>query len=58
MTLKEARIQAGLSVETAAKLAGFPIKTYEAWENGDKEPVKFIETMLMDKFKKFSDKGE
>lgn len=56
MTLKEAREKAGLSIETAAKLAGFPIKTYEAWENGEKEPVKFIENMLMEKFLKLTDK--
>lgn len=52
MTLKETREKAGLSVETAAKLAGFPVKTYEAWESGEKQPVKFIESMLLDKFTK------
>lgn len=56
MTLKEAREKAGLSVEEAAKLAGFPIKLYEAWEKGEKEPVKFIEPMLIDKLLKFADR--
>ena len=58
MTLKEAREKAGLSIEMAAKLAGFPVKTYESWENGEKAPVKFIESMLVDKFLKQAGSGE
>ncbi|MBE5956429.1 MAG: helix-turn-helix domain-containing protein [Lachnospiraceae bacterium] len=52
MTLKERREATGLSVQEAAKVLGFPVKTWENWENGEKSPAPFIEKQIIDKLDK------
>ena len=52
MTLKEMREATGLSVQEAAKVLGFPVKTWESWENGDRSPAPFIEKQIIEKLNK------
>ena len=40
MTIKEARIKTKRSPEEVAKLLGFPLKTWLAWEEEEKKPPK------------------
>lgn len=52
MSLKEMREAAGLTVLEAAKVLGFPVKTWESWENGERTPAPFIEKQIVEKLKK------
>lgn len=52
MILKELREATGLSIQEAAKVLGFPIKTWESWENGERQPAPFIEKQIIDKLNK------
>ena len=52
MTLKDAREAAGLTLQEAAKVLGFPVKTWESWENGERKPAPFIEKQILDKLNK------
>ena len=52
MTLKELREATGLTIQEAAKVLGFPVKTWESWENGEKSPAPFIEKQIADKLNK------
>jgi len=49
MPIKEYREATGLTVQEAAKVLGFPVKTWESWENGEKSPAPFIEKQIIDK---------
>ena len=52
MTLKELREATGLTAQEAAKVLGFPVKTWESWEEGEKSPAPFIEKAIIDKLNK------
>lgn len=52
MTLKELREATGFTAAEAAKVLGFPVKTWESWENGEKSPAPFIEKQIIDKLNK------
>lgn len=52
MTLKELREATGLTVQEAAKVLGFPAKTWESWESGERAPAPFIEKQIVDKLTK------
>ncbi len=52
MTLKELREAAGLTIQEAAKVLGFPLKTWESWESGERKPAPFIEKQIADKLMK------
>ena len=52
MTLKELREATGFTAAEAAKVLGFPVKTWESWENGEKSPTLFIEKQIIDKLNK------
>ncbi len=49
MTIKEARIKTKRSSEEIAKLLGFPLKTWMAWEEKEKEPPKYIEKLILER---------
>ena len=52
MILKELREATGFTAAEAAKVLGFPVKTWESWENGEKSPAPFIEKQIIDKLNK------
>lgn len=52
MSLKELRKATGLSAAEAAKVLGFPLKTWESWESGERSPAPFIEKMIADRLAK------
>ncbi len=47
MTIKDARTQTNLSAEEVAKLLGFPLKTWLAWEEEERKPPKYIEQLIL-----------
>ena len=49
MTIKEARIKTKRSPEEVAKLLGFPLKTWLAWEEEEKKPPKYIEKLILER---------
>ncbi len=51
MTIKEARIKTKRSPEEVAKLLGFPLKTWLAWEEEEKKPPKYIEKLILEEDK-------
>lgn len=52
MSLKELREATGLTLAEAAKVLGFPVKTWESWESGERKPAPFIEKQIIDKLNK------
>jgi DNA-binding XRE family transcriptional regulator len=53
MNLKEVREQTGLTLAEAAKFAGFPVKTWEAWENGERPVPPYMEHLIIEKLNQF-----
>lgn len=51
MTIKEARIKTERKPEEIAKLLGFPLKTWLAWEDGERKPPKYIEQLILERLK-------
>ena len=45
MTIKEARIKTKCSPEEVAKLLGFPLKTWLAWEEEKKSPQNILRSL-------------
>ena len=45
MTIKEARIKTKRSPEEVAKLLGFPLKTWLAWEEEEKKPPNILRSL-------------
>ena len=41
MTIKEARTKTNRPAEEIAKLLGFPLKTWLAWEEGERKPPQY-----------------
>lgn len=52
MTIKELREATGFTMQEAAKILGFPVKTWESWEDGERKPAPFIEKQIIDKLTK------
>lgn len=51
MTIKEARVKTERTSEEVAKLLGFPLKTWLAWEEGERKPPKYIEQLILERLK-------
>jgi len=49
--VREARIDAGYSLAAASELLGVPIRTFRAWENGERIPPTYVERMILEKLK-------
>ena len=45
-TLKEIREEHGLTRKQAAELVGVPIRTWEKWETGEREPAPYLEKLI------------
>lgn len=56
MSIKEARIQTKLSAEEIARLLGFPLKTWLAWEEEERKPPKYIEQLILQRLNSMSEK--
>ena len=49
MTIKEAREKTNRPAEEIAKLLGFPLKTWLAWEEDERKPPKYIEQLILER---------
>lgn len=49
MTIKEARIKAGLTQREAEELTGVPKRTYESWEMGERTPPGYVKKLIIEK---------
>lgn len=56
MTIKEARIKTERSAEEVSKLLGFPLKTWLAWEEKEKNPPKYIEQLILERLETMCNK--
>lgn len=54
MTIKESRIKTQLTAEETAKLLGFPLKTWLAWEEEERRPPKYIEQLILERLESLS----
>jgi DNA-binding transcriptional regulator YiaG len=49
MTIKEARLHAGLTQQQMSDLFQIPKRTIENWEAGDRKPPAYVEKLLVEK---------
>lgn len=49
MTIKEARIKAGLSQREMSKLLEIPLRTIEDWDRGRYRPFPYVEKLIIEK---------
>jgi DNA-binding transcriptional regulator YiaG len=49
MTIKEARLLAGLTQQQMSDLFEIPKRTIENWEAGDRNPPAYVEKLIIDK---------
>lgn len=49
MTIKEARLLAGLTQQQMSDLFEIPKRTIENWEAGDRTPPAYVEKLIIDK---------
>lgn len=47
MTIKEARLVAGLTQRQSQELTGVPSRTWEAWEMGERKPSAWVEKIII-----------
>ena len=52
MTLKEARIQAGLTQTQMSELMKIPKRTIENWEAGTRKPPEYVERLIINELKR------
>ena len=49
MTIKEARIAAGLTQKQMSDLFDIPLRTIENWEGGKSTPPPYVEKLIIEK---------
>ena len=49
MSIKEARIQAGLSRAEMSRLFEIPVRTLEEWDAGRRTPPPYVEKLIIEK---------
>lgn len=54
MTIKEARIAAGMSQAQVRDELHIPIRTLSQWETGTRKPPEYVEMLLVDKFQQIA----
>ena len=54
MTIKEARTKTNRPAEEIAKRLGFPLKTWLAWEEGERKPPQYIEQLILERLEKMN----
>ena len=58
MTIKEARIEAGLTQQKLADLLGIPKRSIENWEGGKSKPPPYVERLIVDKLQSMKKEQE
>ena len=54
MTIKEARISAGISRKKMSELTNIPVRTIEDWEASKRKPPKYVKNFVVDYLKRFA----
>lgn len=54
MTIKEARLKAGLTQQAMSERFGIPKRTIENWEGGQRKPPEWAERLLLDKLEQIA----
>lgn len=47
MTIKEARIKAGLTQQAMSDIMKIPKKTIESWDSGTRKPPEYVERLVI-----------
>lgn len=55
MTIKEARLEAGLTQQQMSDLFEIPKRTIENWEAGDRKPPAYVEKLIVEKLQQIAD---
>lgn len=55
MTIKEARLLAGLTQQQLSDLFEIPKRSIENWEAGDRKPPAYVEKLIVDKLQQIAD---
>lgn len=56
LTLKEARLAAGLTQKQMSDAFGIPLRTIESWESGVRNPPEYVKKLIVEKL--LSEKAE
>lgn len=54
MTIKEARLLAGLTQQQMSDLFEIPKRTIENWEAGDRKPPAYVEKLIVEKLQQIA----
>ena len=54
MTIKEARLKAGLTQKAMAELFGMPKRNIENWEGGKASPAPWVEKLILEKLEQYT----
>lgn len=57
MTIKEARLAAGMTQQRMSDVLGIPKRTIESWEQGKRKCPEWEERLVVDKLKQIRDTG-
>ena len=55
MTIREARIAAGLTQRKMSELLEIPLRTIEDWERGRSKPPIYVEKLVVEKLNRMKD---
>ena len=47
--IREARQKAGITQKRAAEICGVPLRTYQDWEYGKRNPPEYVKVMIINK---------
>lgn len=56
-TIKEARLNAGLTQQRMSEVFGIPKRTIENWEAGTRKPPAYVEKLVIRELKRISDEN-
>lgn len=57
MTIKEARIAAGLTQKQMSDLFSIPLRTIESWEAEVRKPPEYVERLIVEKLISMKEQG-
>lgn len=57
MTIKEARVAAGLTQKELSALLGIPIDTIRNWDAGRREPPEWARKLIVEKLNTMQERG-
>ena len=58
MTIKDARIEAGLTQEGVTEKIGIPRRTIQDWEAGRRTPPEWVEQLVIEKLQRIKKEGQ